>query len=68
MCAAHTPLNLAAWRRRGPFIWTVAMGWFSKSEPRAQPLKEDIWVRCKKCSAHVFKEDWHNTLSVCPKC
>lgn len=44
------------------------MGWFSKSEPRTAPRKEDIWVRCKKCSAHVFKEDWHNNLSVCPKC
>ncbi|MBD3242191.1 MAG: acetyl-CoA carboxylase carboxyltransferase subunit beta [Chitinivibrionales bacterium] len=44
------------------------MGWFSKSEPRTAPRKEDIWVRCKKCNAHVFKEDWHNNLSVCPKC
>ncbi len=25
-------------------------------------------MRCKACNAHVFKEDWHNNLSVCPKC
>jgi acetyl-CoA carboxylase carboxyl transferase subunit beta len=44
------------------------MGWFSRSEPRKQPLKDDIWTRCKACKAHVFKQDWHNNLRVCPKC
>jgi acetyl-CoA carboxylase carboxyl transferase subunit beta len=45
------------------------MPWFtkSKSEPK-KPLREDIWIRCRSCKAHVFKEDWHNNLSVCPKC
>jgi acetyl-CoA carboxylase carboxyl transferase subunit beta len=43
------------------------MGWFSKSN-RSKPIKDDIWVRCKSCKAHVFKEDWNYSLSVCPKC
>lgn len=43
------------------------MGWFSKANP-PKPIKEDIWERCKACKAHVFKEDWTNNLSVCPKC
>ncbi len=43
------------------------MGWFSKSNP-PKPIRDDIWVRCKACKAHVYKEDWHYSLSVCPKC
>lgn len=45
------------------------MPWFIKSNrEKRTPTKEDIWVACRKCNAHVFKEDWHNNLKVCPKC
>jgi acetyl-CoA carboxylase carboxyl transferase subunit beta len=47
------------------------MSWFIKSkttEEQAKPVKDDIWVKCDSCNAHVFKEDWYNSLSVCPKC
>lgn len=47
------------------------MPWFIKSktsEEKRKPLKDDIWVKCGSCNAHVFKEDWFNSLSVCPKC
>jgi len=44
------------------------MGWFSKTTEAPKPVKDDIWVRCKECKAHVFKEDWNNNLSVCSKC
>ncbi|HUI92943.1 MAG TPA: acetyl-CoA carboxylase, carboxyltransferase subunit beta [Chitinivibrionales bacterium] len=47
------------------------MAWFSKpktSEEQPKPVKDDIWVICDSCKAHVFKEDWCNSLNVCPKC
>lgn len=48
------------------------MPWFSKSKSAEaqlkKPAKEDIWVKCDSCKAHVFKEDWYNSMSVCPKC
>jgi acetyl-CoA carboxylase carboxyl transferase subunit beta len=44
------------------------MGWFSKETERKPVVKENIWVRCEKCNAHVFKEDWLSSLKVCPKC
>ena len=47
------------------------MPWFIKSkttEKQPKPAKDDIWVKCDSCNAHVFKEDWCNSLNVCPKC
>lgn len=47
------------------------MPWFIKSkstEEQPKPVKDDIWVKCDSCNAHVFKEDWCNSLNVCPKC
>ncbi len=47
------------------------MPWFIKSkntEKHPKPVKNDIWVKCDSCNAHVFKEDWFNSLNVCPKC
>jgi acetyl-CoA carboxylase carboxyl transferase subunit beta len=47
------------------------MPWFIKtrSEREAKKkLKDDIWVICKSCKAHVFKQDFINNLNVCPKC
>jgi acetyl-CoA carboxylase carboxyl transferase subunit beta len=46
------------------------MAWFTKSkkETSKKPTKEDIWIRCESCNAHVFKEDWYANFKVCPKC
>jgi acetyl-CoA carboxylase carboxyl transferase subunit beta len=46
------------------------MPWFTKSkkETEPKPAKEDIWILCESCKAHVFKEDWFSNLKVCPKC
>lgn len=47
------------------------MGWFKKVktiEENKKEIKPDIWIRCKSCNAHVFKEDWYNNLNICPKC
>jgi len=46
------------------------MPWFTKAktEIERKPTKEDIWVRCESCNAHIFKEDWLGNLKVCPKC
>jgi acetyl-CoA carboxylase carboxyl transferase subunit beta len=46
------------------------MGWFSPHKKKQTPAvhKEDLWVRCKGCSAHVLKQEWVANLAVCPKC
>jgi acetyl-CoA carboxylase carboxyl transferase subunit beta len=44
------------------------MAWFSRSEKKKGPNKEDIWTKCGNCNAHVFKQDWIRNLNVCPKC
>ncbi|MBN2036050.1 MAG: acetyl-CoA carboxylase carboxyltransferase subunit beta [Chitinispirillaceae bacterium] len=47
------------------------MGWFSKSSEKHDAAKvpaEEIWIRCQGCHAHVFKQDFHSSGNVCPKC
>ncbi|MBD3421300.1 MAG: acetyl-CoA carboxylase carboxyltransferase subunit beta [Chitinivibrionales bacterium] len=44
------------------------MGWFTKTEKKQAPAKDSVWIKCPKCTAHVFKEDWFNNLTVCPEC
>jgi acetyl-CoA carboxylase carboxyl transferase subunit beta len=47
------------------------MPWFTKKtkEPAGKKQQQDeIWIRCQSCSAHVFKQDFLNNMSVCPKC
>jgi len=47
------------------------MGWLSRKEHHkktSKSISQDVWIRCKSCNAHVFKDEWINTLQVCPKC
>ena len=46
------------------------MAWFRKTQQKPAPPveKEDLWVVCSACTAHIFKEEWDNSLKVCPKC
>lgn len=46
------------------------MPWFIKSKQQENRGAEhdSMWIRCKRCNAHIFKEDWHNNQSVCTKC
>lgn len=47
------------------------MGWFKRTKQtiEAAAVKpEDMWVICPSCKAHIFKEEWHKGLKVCPKC
>lgn len=46
------------------------MPWFIKSKEERQPkkLREDIWIKCPSCKAHVFKQDWYNNMHVCQNC
>ena len=46
------------------------MGWFTKSkvEKKKPKIREDLWIKCPKCNKHIFKEDWHNSHSVCSNC
>ena len=47
------------------------MPWFKK--PRSEretrkKLTDEMWVKCQKCNAHIFKQDFINNLKVCTKC
>ncbi len=46
------------------------MAWFSKSksEKNKEKVHQDLWIKCPGCNKHIFKEDWHNSHNVCPKC
>ncbi len=48
------------------------MPWFTSTkkekETKEKLKKEDLWIICKKCNAHVYKEQWYKNISVCPKC
>ncbi len=47
------------------------MPWFIKSKAEKEARKklaEEIWIKCQNCNAHIFKQDFINNLSVCPKC
>ncbi len=46
------------------------MAWFTHTHKHTASgeKKEDLWVRCRGCSAHVLKEEWFDNLSVCSKC
>ncbi len=47
------------------------MAWFNKSkasENAPSRPRNDIYIRCKSCKAHIFKEDYHNNANVCPRC
>lgn len=39
----------------------------SEREPRKR-LTDEMWIKCQKCDAHIFKQDFINNLSVCTKC
>lgn len=43
------------------------MAWFRSSKTKKNS-KKDLWVKCKKCNAHIFVDEWNNNLKVCPKC
>ncbi len=45
------------------------MPWFIKTKSESPKAKrEEIWIRCGRCRAHIFKEDYANNQKVCPKC
>jgi acetyl-CoA carboxylase carboxyl transferase subunit beta len=47
------------------------MPWFIKTKSeRKTPttLTDEMWVKCHQCHAHIFRQDFINNLSVCPKC
>ena len=48
------------------------MGWFTKAKETAAKSeslkKEDIWIQCPSCKAHIYKEEWEKNLKVCDRC
>jgi acetyl-CoA carboxylase carboxyl transferase subunit beta len=45
------------------------MAWFRKSKKKAvESGKDDLWVVCGTCKAHVYREKWDAGLKVCPQC
>ncbi len=44
------------------------MAWYSKAITEKKQQIKSLWVRCKKCQSHIWQEEWHNNLNVCPHC
>jgi acetyl-CoA carboxylase carboxyl transferase subunit beta len=45
------------------------MAWFKRSEKKQEPVqKEELWIVCPSCQAHIFRQEWTNNHKVCPKC
>jgi acetyl-CoA carboxylase carboxyl transferase subunit beta len=46
------------------------MPWFTKKKKIVDPVqkKEDLWVVCPACTAHIYREEWLANAKVCPKC
>ena len=47
------------------------MGWFShekKQAPTLEVAKEEVWVVCPSCKAHVYREEWEKNLKTCDRC
>jgi acetyl-CoA carboxylase carboxyl transferase subunit beta len=47
------------------------MPWFIKARTKRDSRKnqaDEIWIKCQKCSAHIFKQDFIDNCNVCPKC
>ncbi len=46
------------------------MGWFRRKKPQDASTEgnRDVFVRCKRCNAHVFREEWEKRIKVCPRC
>jgi len=47
------------------------MPWFIKTKSEREQRKktgDEMWIRCSKCQAHIFRQDFINNLNVCPKC
>jgi acetyl-CoA carboxylase carboxyl transferase subunit beta len=47
------------------------MAWFRKTKKKTAQTaesREELWIQCPSCDAHVYKEEWEAGLKVCPKC
>jgi acetyl-CoA carboxylase carboxyl transferase subunit beta len=44
------------------------MAWYSEPVTEKKKSKKDLYVKCKKCSSHIYKTEWDENLNVCPNC
>lgn len=44
------------------------MAWYNKEAETKKAAREKLWVKCKRCSSHVYESEWIENLSVCPNC
>ncbi len=46
------------------------MGWFTRKRKDAeQPeTKEEVFIQCPACKAHIYKAEWEKNLEVCSHC
>lgn len=44
------------------------MAWYSEPIEVKKKSKKDLWVKCKKCHSHIYKNEWEDNLNVCPSC
>lgn len=44
------------------------MAWYVKTDERHKRTQVPIWVQCKKCNSHIYKDELAQNLNVCPIC
>ncbi len=44
------------------------MAWFTDPIEVKKKSKKDLYIKCKKCSSHIYKSEWDENLNVCPNC
>lgn len=44
------------------------MAWYSEPIEVKKKSKKNLWVKCKKCHSHIYKNEWEENLNVCPNC
>jgi acetyl-CoA carboxylase carboxyl transferase subunit beta len=47
------------------------MGWFSRKQKetaeKPEP-KEELWIQCPSCKAHLYREEWEKDMKSCTRC
>ncbi len=45
------------------------MAWYVKKDiAETKHVRKTLWVKCKRCSSHIYESEWKKNLNVCPNC
>lgn len=47
------------------------MGWFSRKQKETAEKpesKEELWIQCPSCKAHLYREEWEKDMKSCSRC